>query len=331
MWDNAVARLTLAQIKNSGHLQETKQKYIFSDNELKTYFVGIDETRLKGIFNNIEKTKAGRDILMTLKALLREDPNKRKIEFKIETQRSLVEKTKDLLGNQSINNEGDAKVAIGTMDLNTKAVFIGTVNKYAMDATTNPITVSINEEFLYHERFVFDGEKIVAINLEEMLGSKEAAEAYLVAHELVHCIQFLSNENNVMYKATNEDWNAFFQTDKMKPIYNKIFESIKKEGLNKEELVEKICNAFNVLFTNVEEARNLLGFVPDGLEQPVGEFFLFNEKEKFLLPTYLTEVKNLEGIEKTVLNTIAKGLYIELQNGSMTAEEMAVASNGGFA
>ena len=238
MWDNIVARHTLAQI-NSGRLQEANQSQsVFSNEELSKHFKGIDETRLKGIFNNIEKTKAGRDILMTLKALLGEDPNKRKIEFKIETQRSLVEKTKDLLGNQSINNEGDAKVAIGTMDLNTKAVFIGTVNKYAMDATTNPITVSINEEFLYHERFVFDGEKIVAINLEEMLGSKEAAEAYLVAHELVHCIQFLSNENNVMYKATNEDWKVFFQADRMQPIYNE---------LKANYLDENICKAFSFI------------------------------------------------------------------------------------
>lgn len=320
MWDNIVARHTLAQI-NSGRLQEANQSQsVFSNEELSKHFKGIDQTRLKGIFNNIEKTKAGRDILMTLKALLREDPNKRKIEFKIETQRSLVEKTKDLLGNQSINNEGDAKVAIGTMDLNTKAVFIGTVNKYAMDATTNPITVSINEEFLYHERFVFDGEKIVAINLEEMLGSKEAAEAYLVAHELVHCIQFLSNENNVMYKATNEDWNAFFQTDKMKPIYDKIFEFIKKEGLNKEDLDKKIYDTFKALFENVEEARNLLGFVPENRQDlpEVGEFFLFNEKEKFLLPTYLTKVKELTEIEKTVLNTIAEELNVHLQNVSTT-------------
>ncbi len=303
----------------------------------------ISRERLRNILNIIEQSPAGKNILFVLKELLKNNAIIKSICFQSHNEidgakqwlacyysepKEELFKIKsffnsELLINyhQNIKNpewwhhfnadniENFVNELKQYADFSSKTALISKTNKYDFDYTmaqkTKKLCVNINENPLFFERFVFDGENIIIQDIRQMLKSKEALEAYLVAHELVHCIQFLSNENNVMKGKEDKDWKDFFQTDRMHPIYN---------ALHGKYSDKEIYNAFKNLFTNVEEARNLLGFVPEGSSIPIGEFFLFNEQEKFLLPTYLTEDRKLTDIEKAVLNTIAKELNVHLQN-----------------
>ncbi len=318
----------------------------------------ISRERLKRYLNIIETTDAGRNILTTLKILM----NGKKIcivesDTASEVRNLLKKKLKYISDSnvslkflQNIPNllTSSEKIIlffqpekiyyyllqkIDTLDKETLMVIVESFIKSGDDELIDigmilkdnsqvyefkfeENIILINQDLLAKERLAFDGENIVSIDLERMLGSKEAVEAYFFAHELVHYIQFLSNENNIMGGKEDKDWESFLQTPRMKNIYDAL-----KEKYSEEE----IYKAFKVLFQNVEEARNLLGFVPDGLEQQVGEFFWFNKKNNYCLPVYL----DMDGLSKaqkdtckTVLKTIANAeeFKISLQNVSMTSE-----------
>lgn len=381
-----VGNPTLAQI-NSGHLQEANQSQsVFSDQELKEYFIVdsdkrptylhekvnlISFERLKNILNTIEKSNAGRNILVVLKKLLGPNPEKKicfaslnaLLEAKnniyalyngddqtfrnafdgntchkgfikmfeiikkphsesIDWKRFLMSEVllSDFDNMEELGNFLESKKLISSDDIEAikEKYNIEKIN-YGFSGNNN-YCININEEITKLERFVFDGEKIIAENLQEMLGSKEALEAYIIAHELVHLISFITfekasnlNPTTETWSTRKDNWGAFFKTPKMNPIY---------EELQKKYQDNEISQAFKNLFFNVEEARNLLGFVPENRQDlpEVGEFFLFNEKEKFLLPTYLTEVRELTDIEKTVLNTISEKLGVSLYEGPTSDE-----------
>ena len=385
--------------KMTGPSQETNRQPVFSEQELKKYFIVdsnerpaklpkevnlISFERLKNILNTIEQSPAGRNILIVLKNLLGDNHKEKQIcflnldalfnaknevctlyknEYNNDDQtfrnafdgnachKSFIKMMEviinphpkpmdwksflmsevllsDFKNIEEIRSFLESKKLISSDDIEAiKTKYDARKENYGFSI---PLTecngcycININEEIPTLERFVFDGKEIVAKNLEEMLGSKKAAEAYIIAHELVHLISFItfekdsnSNTTTDTWSIRKDNWDNFFNTLKMQPIYNALKEKYSEDTIRK---------AFKVLFENVEEARNLLGFVPENrLDLPaVGEFFLFNEQEKFLLPTYLTEVRELTNIEKDVLKTIAnaKGFEISLQNGSMTDEE----------
>lgn len=382
-----------------GHSQETNQHQpIFSDQELDTYFgtmensnatiplgINVDNLinreRLRNILNIIEQSPAGRNVLIVLKNLLGNTPNKRiffaetdmvalgranfsKILEDCSTSLSELgcvpglwsqEELTSILFNRGENVKELLLSKIESLDMEMLLKILKTLNEiyshvngvsqrdidnikiclenlcnYSFDPnnTQDAYILNISTEVIPIERLVFDGEKIITKNMEEILGSKKALEAYIITHELVHLISYITFEEAVRQNSGIEKWNdrkKNWEKFLLSPRMANIYKNLKKGKIFTREkiLKEKIYNAFTNLFTNVEEARNLLGFVPEGSSIPIGEFFLFNEQEKYLLPTYLTEVKELTDIEKDVLNTIAnaKGFEISLQNGSMTAEE----------
>lgn len=79
-------------------------------------------------------------------------------------------------------------------------------------------------------------------------------------------------------------------------------------GLSQDE----ICRCFKKFFTNTEEARNLLGFITEN-GPLIGEFCFFNEKNNFLLPTYLDKISDLDPKEINFLLKIGESLRIQFQ------------------
>lgn len=153
-------------------------------------------------------------------------------------------------------------------------------------------------------RFVFDGQKIVEYYIKNI-----DPEVYYISHELAHAVSFLESSVTeiVDWNARKKDWKTFLTTDRMKPINAALSDA----GLNQ----EAIYNLFEKFFTNTEEARNLLGFTTTN-KTFVGEFCFFNEKNNFLLPTYLNNKKELETTEIIFLRKIGKLLGIQFQKPS---------------
>lgn len=160
-----------------------------------------------------------------------------------------------------------------------------------------------NDPPISQECFVFDGEKIVPHSVEV-----DNPESYIVYHELAHVVSFLESEIKVVddWDARKADWSGFLETPRM----HLINQALRDKRLSQDD----INRAFEGLFENTEDARNLLGFETKN-GTIIGEFSLFTARNNFLLPTYLGEARKLTENEKTVLEVIGKEFGIKFQVG----------------
>lgn len=177
----------------------------------------------------------------------------------------------------------------------------GFESEFTLRPNNETIYITIkNESPKSVDRFVFDGQKVVSYSLKF-----SNPESYLISHELAHVVSFLESGSKTReeWDSRKDGWTIFLQTDRMKPIN----EALQNKGLDQ----DVINSAFRNLFSNTEEARNLLGFESNGKQ--LGEYFFFNKESNFVLPTYLSEERELTSDEITVLKTIGEKLGIQFQ------------------
>ncbi|MDR2769736.1 MAG: hypothetical protein LBB19_04290 [Puniceicoccales bacterium] len=127
-------------------------------------------------------------------------------------------------------------------------------------------------------------------------------------HKLAHVVSFLSSgiASSQDWDARKQDWAKFFKESRMEPIYIAL--------QNENRSIDEIHDSFKKLFTNTEEARNLLGVIPGKNEgEYIGEFYFFNEHNNYELLTYLDHNVALTDCDKAVLNAIAVGFSITFQ------------------
>ncbi|MDR2397099.1 MAG: hypothetical protein LBD69_04600 [Puniceicoccales bacterium] len=135
----------------------------------------------------------------------------------------------------------------------------------------SPIYITVkNPPPTAETRSVFDGTEIKEQTITRTFLNGRNLEAYLISHELAHVVSFLSSgiTNKDEWNARKQNWAEFFQEDRMQPIYNTLHDGGWSD--------ENIHNSFKKLFTNTEEARNLLGVIPGKNKgEYIGEFYLF--------------------------------------------------------
>jgi hypothetical protein len=188
-------------------------------------------------------------------------------------------------------------------------------NNYAFKSeaalgNTNPIYVAIKSPPPEAEkRFVFDGTEIKEQIITSRFLNNKNLEAYLISHELAHVVSFLSSgiTDANAWNTRKQNWSEFLKESRMKPIYNALHD----QGLSDQD----IHDSFQRLFTNTEEARNLLGVIPGQNEgEYIGEFYLFNEHNNYELLTYLDKDTPLTDCDRAVLNAIAAEFHIAFQS-----------------
>ncbi len=271
----------------------TNLEEIFEDiDELEKYFncqdtnCNIDIFSLTNILNEIAETKTGCNILKALKSALIDKNTGRKLEDSIK-----------------IN------ISLWTSEYNQYSFSPFSNDKNCLDVIIN--TKPINEE-----RYVFDKNKITTHNFP----ANEKSEAYFIAHELTHVISFLNSgvtseadwklrkggltggENDLQKIQQDAGWVNFFnETEQMKEVYHGLL----LDGFTPKQIID----TFRTFFLNTEEARNVLGLVKvniDGQETFIGEGEMFKERNRFdgVIVTYLNEPRQLNVIEKAILNKI---------------------------
>jgi len=251
--------------KNSTIFNNHIENYFVSENDtnqkaqLENDFKYISQRKLINILNGIASLgKEGVELLTLLKSKIDEDPKNNKISFIV------------FKGNEFLKEFNDTYAFQSSSTLNTGNILIS-------------IKESPPTEI---KGFIFDG-----IQIQNKLVECINNEAYLIAHELVHVLSFLTlaaNERNIDFWNTRKnDWNGFLETQRMQEI---------KQILEKNFTPEQINKCFEKFFEDTEEARNLLGFEING--SLYGEYCFFTKKKPYYLQTYLKQLIDLSPEEK---------------------------------